>query len=179
MLHKQGADSNLVSDSKLFSSPPLASSPLLGRTASVRPAQRRAVSGEVRNTDPRRWREEGKLYLRVAADIRDSHSRTPRNSKSTRILWNFPRVRAQSHATKRWLAVERPQVTRVERIGPVLFCAACGCVAANHSSDISRRGLPIKWRTARSSSIQKWRDELTCIKSQKPSRLCTSMHNSI
>ena len=70
-------------------------------------------------------------------------------------------------------------MTRVERIGPVLFCAACGCVAANHSKDISRRGLPTKWRTARSSSIQKWRDELTCIKSQKSSRISTSMHNSI
>ena len=94
--------------------------------------------------------------LRAAADIRDSHSRTPRNRKSTRILWNLPCVRAQSrNATKRYLAVERPQVTRVERIGPVLFCAACSCVAANHSSDISRRGLLTKWRTARSSSIQK------------------------
>ena len=70
-------------------------------------------------------------------------------------------------------------MTRVERIGPVLFCAACGCVAANHSKDISRRGLPTKWRTARSSSSQKWRDELTCIKSQKSSRISTSMHNSI
>ena len=47
VLHKQGADSNPVSDSTLFSSPPSASPPLLGRTASVRPAQRRAVSGEV------------------------------------------------------------------------------------------------------------------------------------
>ena len=119
--------------------------------------------------------------FRASADIRDSdnHSLTPRNSKSTRILWNLPRVRAQSHATKRYLAVERPKVTRVERMGPVLFCAACGCVAANHSSDISRRGLLTKWREARSSLIKKWRDELTCIKSQKSSRICTSMHNSI
>ena len=58
--------------------------------------------------------------------MRDSHSRTPRNIKSTRILWNCPRVRAQSHATKRYLAVERPQVTRVKRLGPVLFCVAGG-----------------------------------------------------
>ena len=93
--------------------------------------------------------------VRAAADTRDSHSRTPRNSKPTRILWNVPRVRAQSHATKRYLAVELPRVTRVERIGPILFCAACGCAAANHSSGNSRRGLLRKWRTARSSSIQK------------------------
>ena len=117
--------------------------------------------------------------LRAAADIGDSHSRTPRNSKSARSLWNCPRVRAQSHATKRWLAVERPQVTRVERTGPVLFCAAGGCVTAHHSSDISRRGLLTKWRTARSSSIQKWRHKLTCIKSQKSSGIYTSMLNSL
>ena len=97
----------------------------------------------------------------------------------TRIFLNLLRVRAQSHATERSLAVERPQATRVERIRPVLFCEACGCVAANHSSDISKRGLRTKWRTSRSSSIKKWRDELTCIKSQKSSRICTSMHNSI
>ena len=62
------------------------------------------------------------LELWAAADIRDSHSRTPRNIKSTRILWKLPRVRAQSHATKRYLAVEGAQVTRVERIktGPIL-----------------------------------------------------------
>ena len=115
----------------------------------------------------------------AATDLRDSHSRTPRNGKSTRILWNCPRVRAQSHATKRYLAVERPQVTRVERIGPVLFCAACGCVAANHSSVISRRRLLTKWRTARSCSIQKWREELTCLKSQKSSGIYISLHNSM
>ena len=86
--------------------------------------------------------------VRAAAHIHDSHSHTPCNSKSTQILWNLPHVRAQSHATKRYLAVERPQVTRVERIGPVLFCAACSCVAANHSSDISRHKLLTKWRTA-------------------------------
>ena len=86
--------------------------------------------------------------VRAAAHIHDSHSHTPCNSKSTQILWNLPHVRAQSHATKRYLAVERPQVTRVERIGPVLFCAACSCVAANHSLDISRHKLLTKWRTA-------------------------------
>ena len=64
----------------------------------------------------------------AATDLRDSHSRTPRNGKSTRILWNCPRVRAQSHATKRYLAVERPQVTRVERIGPLArVCEAKYC----------------------------------------------------
>ena len=120
-----------------------------------------------------------KTLLRAAADIRDSHSRTPRNSKSTRILWNLPRVRAQSHATKRYLAVERPQVTRVERIGPVQIFAACGCVATDHSSDISRLGRLTKWRTTRSSSVQKWRDELACVKSQKSSRIYTPRHNSM
>ena len=81
-------------------------------------------------------------------------------------------MRAQSHATKRYLAVERPQMMRVERIGPVLFCVACSCVAANHSSDISRRRLLTKWRTERSPSIKKWRDELTCIKSQQYTPPC-------
>ena len=33
--------------------------------------------------------------------VLDRHSRTPLNNKSTRIVWNLPRVRAQSHATKR------------------------------------------------------------------------------
>ena len=93
--------------------------------------------------------------VRAAADTRDSHNRTPRNSKPTRIFWNVPRVRAESHATKPYLAVERPQVTRVERTGPVLFCAACGCAAANHSSGNSRRGPRTKWQTARTSPIQK------------------------
>ena len=37
---------------------------------------------------------------------------------------------------------------------PVQFCAACGCVVANHSLDNSRRGLLTKWRIARSSPIQ-------------------------
>ena len=75
-------------------------------------------------------------------------------------------MRAQSHATKRYVASERSQVTCVERTGPVLCCAECGSVAANHSSDVSRRGLLTKWRTARSSSIKKRRDELTCIKAR-------------
>ena len=84
----------------------------------------------------------GGVHIRAAVDIVDSHSRTPHNSKSTRMLWNLPHVRAQSHATKRYLAVERPQVTRVERIGPVLFCEACGCVAANHNADFLQNGEP-------------------------------------
>ena len=60
--------------------------------------------------------------LTFKAGTRDRHSRTPGNGKSTRIVRNSPRVRAQSHATKRYLAVEGPQVTRVERIktGPIL-----------------------------------------------------------
>ena len=114
--------------------------------------------------------------LRTAANIRDSHSSTPHNSKWTRIFWHCPRVRAESHATKLYSAMERPQVTRVERIGPVPFCAACGCAAANHSSDNSRRRLLTKWKTARRSPIQQWRDELTCIKSEKSSRIYASVH---
>ena len=117
--------------------------------------------------------------LRTAANIRDSHSSTPHNSKWTRIFWHCPRVRAQSYATKLYSAVKRPQVTRVERIGPVPFCAACGCAAANHSSDNSRRGLLTKWKTGRSSPIQQWRDELTCIKSEKSSRIYASMNKSM
>ena len=76
---------------------------------------------------------------------------------------------------KELLVLERPQVTRVERIGPVLFRAACGFVAANHSSDFSRRGLLTIWRTSRSSPIQNWRDEVTCIKSEKSSRIYTPL----
>ena len=93
--------------------------------------------------------------LRAAAHIRDSHSRTPGNSKSTRFLWNLSCVRAQSHATRRYFAVERPQVTRVERTGPVLFCASCDSVAANYSLQNSRPGLVTKWQTARCSPIKK------------------------
>ena len=61
--------------------------------------------------------------LRAEANIRNSHSHTPCNSKSTQILWNFSHVQAQSHATKHYLAVEQRQMMHVERIGPVLFCA--------------------------------------------------------
>ena len=49
-------------------------------------------------------------------------------------------MRAQSYVTKRYLAVGRPQVTCVERIGPILFRAECDSLAASHSSDNSRRG---------------------------------------
>ena len=48
--------------------------------------------------------------LRAAAHTPESHSRTSRNSKSTRSLWNLLRVRAQSHATKRYLTVKRPTI---------------------------------------------------------------------
>ena len=63
----------------------------------------------------------------------------------------------------------------VERVGSVLFCAACSFAAANHSLDNSQCRLLTKWRTAWSSLIHKWRDELTCIKSEKSSRIYTSM----
>ena len=52
----------------------------------------------------------------------------------------------------------------------------CGSVAANHSSDNSGRGLLTKWQTTRSSLIPKWRDKLTCIKSEKSSRIYTPPH---
>ena len=65
--------------------------------------------------------------ITAITDIHHSHSRMPHNSKSTWILWNWPCVRAQSHATKHYLALEQLQMTRVERKGPVLFCAACSC----------------------------------------------------
>ena len=63
----------------------------------------------------------------------------------------------------------------VERIGSVLFCAACSFVAADQSLDNSQCRLLTKWRTAWSSLIHKWRDELTCIKSEKSSGIYTSM----
>ena len=53
-------------------------------------------------------------------------------------------MRAQSYVTKRYLAVGRPQVTCVERIGPILFRAACDSLAGSNSSDNSRRGLLTK-----------------------------------
>ena len=55
------------------------------------------------------------VFVRAAADTRHSYSGKPRNSNLTKFLCHFPRVPAQSHATKRYLAVERPRVTRVER----------------------------------------------------------------
>lgn len=42
---------------------------------------------------------------------------------------------------KRNLVVARPQGTCVERLGLVLFRAACGAVATSHSAENSRRGL--------------------------------------
>ena len=96
-----------------------------------------------------------------------------------KILWNFPCVQGQNHTTKHDLALEQPQVTCVERVGPVLFCAVCGSVAAHHSSDNSRNRLLTKWWTAQSSLIEKWRDKLACIKSEKSSRICTSMYQSV
>lgn len=100
----------------------------------------------------------GILSLQAAADVRNSHSCTLHDSKLTRILWNFPHLQAQSHAIKRYLAVEPLPVTPAERKGLVLFCVTCGSVAANHGSDKSRRGLMTKWRTMWSSPIQKWQD---------------------
>ena len=66
----------------------------------------------------------------------------------------FPPVQAQSHAAKRYLAGEGPQVKCVQRTGPVLFCAVCDSVAANHSLDNRWHGLKTKWWTAQSSLIQ-------------------------
>ena len=108
----------------------------------------------------------------AAADTRHSHSRAPRNSKSTWTLWNVPRVRAKSHATKRYLAVKRSQVTRVERIGPALFCAACSSVCSQlQLGQQPARTSDNMAGTARSYPIQKWRDGLTCTKTEKSSRI--------
>ena len=82
--------------------------------------------------------------VRAAAHIIcNSLSHMPCHSRSMRFLWNLPSVRAQSHASRRYLpsvraqshasrrylAVERPQVMPVEWIGLVLFCVACSSVA--------------------------------------------------
>ena len=68
--------------------------------------------------------------VRAAAHIIcNSLSHMPCHSRSMRFLWNLPSVRAQSHASRRYLAVEQPQVTPVEWIGLVLFCVACSSVA--------------------------------------------------
>ena len=103
---------------------------------------------------------------RAAADIRGNHSRTPRNSKSTRILWNLPRVRAQSHATKRYLSVELPQVTRVERIGPVLFCAECRL--CRNQSQLGHQPARTSDKMADCAKLfgSKMARRVTCIKSQ-------------
>ena len=57
-------------------------------------------------------------------------------------------------------------MTHVEGIGPVLVCAACGSVAADYSGvDFDKLWM------AQSSPILKWQDELTCMKSEKSSRM--------
>ena len=65
--------------------------------------------------------------IRVAAHRRDSPSRTPRNRKSTRILWKLPRVRAQSHATKRYSAVGGNDASGKDRTGPTSCCVRLCC----------------------------------------------------
>ena len=89
----------------------------------------------------------------------------------------FPPVQAQSHAAKRYLAGEGPQVKCVQRTGPVLFCVVCDCCSQ------SQLGQQVAWtqdkmvdRTELSDS--KRQDILMCIKSNKPSRIYTSMHKS-
>ena len=94
--------------------------------------------GSQGDRDLGRWLK-GELFLKHAADIRDSHGRTPRNSRPTRFCVISLPVPAQSR-----LSVERPRVTCVARIGPVPFCAACGSVPANYGSDNNRRGLLTK-----------------------------------
>ena len=98
----------------------------------------------------RRRRDKGRL----------KHTRQPQpHATQQQINTDFvefpPERELKSQSTKRYLAVKRPQVTGVERTGPVLFCAACGCVTANHSSDNSQRGLLTELWTARSSRIKK------------------------
>ena len=48
----------------------------------------------------------------------------------------------------------RPQTTYLERIGSVLFCAACIAVAANHSTDNSKFGVLTKRWITQNSLIQ-------------------------
>ena len=62
-----------------------------------------------------------------------------------------------------------------DRTGPVL----CDCVAACHSSDNSLHRLLTKWRTVRSFFIKNWQDKLTCINSEKASRINISMQINV
>ena len=107
-------------------------------------------------------------FLGAAADTHDIHIRTQHNSKLTWILCHFSCVWAQSNATKCYLAVERPRVTHVERIGSVLFHSAFDSVVAiqwltARTTDNSQCRLLTKWQTVQSSLIKKWWDKLTCI----------------
>ena len=111
------------------------------------------------------------VRLRAAADIGDSHSLTPRNSKSTRISWHLARVHPCAGSKPRQKAVLGCEAAAgdacgEDRTGPIL-CGGRLCCSQ------SQRGLLTKWRTSRSSSIQTWRHELTCIRSQKSSRIYT------
>ena len=117
----------------------------------------------------------------VAARGHSRHTQQPQpQAPKQQTDMNFeeflPYMQAQSHNT-RYLAVEQPQVTQVKRIGPVLFCAACSSVAAITASNNTKCGLLTIWHTMGSSLIQKWQDELTCIKSEKLSwTWCTSTY---
>ena len=95
-----------------------------------------------------------KVSLRATADIRHSHSRTARYSRSTQILWNLPHVRAQSYSAKRYLAMERPQVTRVQRIGPVLFQDSFASPTGCRLSTVARV-CEVLWQAT--ATLMSWR----------------------
>ena len=115
--------------------------------------------------------------VRAAADKCNSYSHTPHNSRLTQIVWDFPRVWAQSHTTKHYLAVEQLQVMLLRGLDWSYFlCSVWLCFS---QSDNSQCGFLTKWQTAQSSPIGKCQDELTCIKSLKLSRLYTSIYKSM
>ena len=70
----------------------------------------------------------------LATEGRRRHTQLPQphatQQPSDKILRHFPCVRAHSHATKSFFALERPRVTRVERIiitGPILYALRLCC----------------------------------------------------
>ena len=63
------------------------------------------------------------------------------------------------------------------RTSPVL-CSVWLCCSPSQLRQ-QRSRLLTKWWTAQSSLIEKWRDKLACIKSEKSSRIYTSMYQSV
>ena len=114
------------------------------------------------------------VLVRAITDIHKSHSRTPCNSKLTQMLWNLPHVQAQSHAIKYYLAAAGDMCGK-DRTSPIL----CGIQPFYSQSQLEHQPVRTsdKMTSVQRLSIEKWRDELPCIKSQKSSRIYISMHN--